>query len=364
MEKQREKVKTKKLNTNAYIGSILASGVTRATSTKLDNSSWLIPVWVQMIFPGLIALFVLWFPESPRWLYTHGRSEEARDFLVKYHGLGDPDNEFVRLQIFEFETQLEVNGSDKRWWDYRPLFNSRAARYRMFCSMAMTAWGQLTSGGLSYFVGALFASAGITNTITVLNYNLGVAIVNAGGAYIGAMFADKIGRRKLLLTSLSASFTMWIGLSTTIGCYETLGSTIASKVGIACYFLHSFGGAFGITPMQGLYITEVLAFEQRGKGMAVSNFFQNAAGLFNQFVVPVALANIGWKTYLIYTCWVGLVEIPVTYFFFVETKGYTLEELDFVFSSKSPRKASIQRHAIISATAKEGSAREDVITAV
>ena len=317
-----------------------------------------------MIFPGIIALFVLWFPESPRWLYTHGRSEEAKAFLVRYHGLGDPNNDFVQLQISEFEAQLEINGSDKRWWDYRPLFNTRAARYRMFCSMAMTAWGQLTSGGLSYFIGALFASAGITNTVTVLDYNLGVAITNAGGAYTGAMFADRIGRRRLLLTSLSASFTMWIGLSATIGCYETLGSRVASKIGIACYFMHSFGGAFGITPMQGLYITEVLAFEQRGKGMAVSNFVSNATALFNQFVVPVALANIGWKTYLIYTCWVGFVEIPVTYFFFVETKGYTLEELDVVFSAENPREASTQRRTIMSAVTNDGTASEDVIAAV
>jgi len=178
------------------------------------------------------------------------------------------------------------------------------------------------------------------------------------------MFADRIGRRKLLLTSLSMSFTMWIGLSSTIGCYETLGSTVASKVGIACYFMHSFGGAFGITLMQGLYITEVLAFEQRGKGMAISNFVQNATALFNQFVVPVALANIGWKTYLIYTCWVGFVEIPVTYFFFAETKGYTLEELDVVFSAENPRKASTQRRTIISSVTNDGTASEDVIATV
>jgi hypothetical protein len=35
-------------------------------------------------------------------------------------------------------------------------------------------------------------------------------------------------------------------------------------------------------------------------------------------------------------------EFFVIYFFFVETKGRTLEELDSVFESKNPRKASTQ----------------------
>lgn len=30
------------------------------------------------------------------------------------------------------------------------------------------------------------------------------------------------------------------------------------------------------------------------------------------------------------------------YFFFVETKGFTLEELDDVFEAENPRKASVQ----------------------
>jgi hypothetical protein len=35
-------------------------------------------------------------------------------------------------------------------------------------------------------------------------------------------------------------------------------------------------------------------------------------------------------------------ELGFIYFFFVETKGFTLEELDMVFEAENPRKASIE----------------------
>lgn len=34
-------------------------------------------------------------------------------------------------------------------------------------------------------------------------------------------------------------------------------------------------------------------------------------------------------------------EFVIVYFFFVETKGKTLEELDFIFEAPNPRKASV-----------------------
>ena len=76
-----------------------------------------------MIFQGVPAGFVLifvWFiPESPRWLMQNGRSEEARAFLVKYHGNNDPHSPLVKLEWEEFQEKIQLDGSDKRWWDYR-----------------------------------------------------------------------------------------------------------------------------------------------------------------------------------------------------------------------------------------------------
>ena len=82
-----------------------------------------------MIFQGvpaaIVLVFVFFIPESPRWLMQNGRHEEALAFLVKYHGNNDPESPLVALEYSEFQEKIVIDGSDKRWWDYRSLFNTK-----------------------------------------------------------------------------------------------------------------------------------------------------------------------------------------------------------------------------------------------
>lgn len=50
--------------------------------------------------------------------------------LAEYHGDGDRNAPIVQLEYREMIEDISKTGSDKRWWDYRELFNSRETRYR------------------------------------------------------------------------------------------------------------------------------------------------------------------------------------------------------------------------------------------
>lgn len=47
-------------------------------------------------------------------------------------------------------------------------------------------------------------------------------------------------------------------------------------------------------------------------------------------ITPVLISSIGWKTYLIFMILLALF-VPIVYFFYPETSGLSLEEIDNLF---------------------------------
>jgi hypothetical protein len=84
----------------------------------------------------------MFLPESPRWLFTRNRREEATNILARFHGKGNLQSEWVKLQVAEYEQFLEMDGTDKTWWDYRALFRNRASIYRLSCNCIVSLFGQ------------------------------------------------------------------------------------------------------------------------------------------------------------------------------------------------------------------------------
>ncbi|KAK9233737.1 general substrate transporter [Lipomyces kononenkoae] len=299
-----------------------------------------------MICSAIVCLTVFFVPESPRWLFSHGKKEEARDIIAKYHGEGNPENAFVELQMREYEETISLNGSDKRFWDFRELFNTRAARYRVLCMLIPSLFAQWSSGGTGYYMAAVLASAGITNDVTVLNINLGGTFIGAFGAYLGASQIQRFGRRRTLIGVCIACSLEFLTITVGTSIYNRTGSHAAATATLVFILLNGFWFALGWTPLQSLYPVEVLSYEQRAKGMALSNAAVNAAALVNQFAIPVALQRIGWRTYIVFTVW-NVVQAIFIYFVAVETNGCTLEELTEIFDAPNPRKESTKKAVIL-----------------
>ena len=150
----------------------------------------------------------------------------------------------------------------------------------------MAVVGQTSSGGIGYFVGAFYASAGITNPITVLDLQLGSSVVSHIMAFIGGSLCDRVGRRTLFIGALAGNILCWIAVAVGTSIYNETKAQSAAIAGIVFYWLFSMCYATGVTPLQGLYSVEVLAYEQRGKGMALSALVTNIALLVNQFGTP------------------------------------------------------------------------------
>lgn len=75
--------------------------------------------------------------------------------------------------------------------------------------------------------------------------------------------------------------------------------------------------------------------------------------LQNTFVTGIAFTGAGWKYYFLFIFW-DLFEFAFIYFFFVETKNRTLEELSEIFQAEKPVKFSLQKRSVEIITHKDG----------
>lgn len=350
-------------NTFWFVGGIPGTFVPYGTSTIHGSVSWRIPIWLQMVFSGVVLFCAPFLPETPRWLIANDRHEEALDTMAKYHGEGSRNHPIVELEYKEMVEDISVTGSDKRWWDYSELFNSREARYRTMLVLSMGFFGQWSGNGpVSYYYPAMLQGAGITNNHTRLLLNGLQNVVSFAGAIFGAIYTDKWGRRPQLLVSTGTVvfiFVLVCALVATNVINGSNGKPITDKEGtplikrpsqakavIALIFVFGFVFSAGYTPLQQLYPVECLRYESRAKGMAFYNFWVNIAGFYNTFVTGIAFSGAGWKYYFLFIFW-DIFEFLFIWRFYVETRRRTLEELSEIFRSSHPVKTSLEKTSIL-----------------
>ena len=346
------------------IGAILSSGIAYATGPMDSEMSWRIPLILQVVPASIVVLFSLFLPETPRWLIANSRHDEARRILAKYHTRGDECHPLITLEMAEMQASIKQQASDKRWYDYSELVNTRSARYRTFLVVSIAAIGKKDSmktlgleqeadirtrtgqwGGSNltgYYQANILRSIGVTDQSQLLTFNLAYYVAALGGATIGSLVCDMVGRRKLLMFGCLSMCFCLAPLTGLTAHYKPDQPAAIGRLTIAFIFFVGIFHSGGINPLVVAYPVECLHTNTRAKGMGLNNFTLNVAEFVNTYGAPIALERIQWRIYIIYTVW-NMVQTLWIYFFFVETRGRTLEELDVIFEAKNPVKESLKK---------------------
>lgn len=125
-----------------YYVSYGASFVGENSSTGWKAASFRIPWGVQMLPAVLLIFFMLFLPESPRWLARKDRWEDAHRVLTLTHGHGDTDSPFVMYELEDIRRmcQLEAQFADVTYWE---LFKPNMIN-RTHIGIFTQIWSQLT----------------------------------------------------------------------------------------------------------------------------------------------------------------------------------------------------------------------------
>ncbi|KAL9085791.1 MAG: hypothetical protein Q9165_007423 [Trypethelium subeluteriae] len=313
---------------------------------KNSTASWRFPIAFQIVFALIILATVTRLPESPRWLILKGRENEAMDVLAALSNLGPEDpfihNEFAAIK----DTVLEASKfgfSDLFTMGMH--FSSRTTLllvsdpetdeptdenrnfHRVVLAYVNQMFQQISGINLiTYYAETVFEEyIGLDPFISRI-----LAACNGTEYFLASWIAvglvERSGRRTLMLigaAGMSGSMAILAGATS----HKGHGTGI-----LAATFLFVFNTFFAIgwLGMTWLYPAEIVPLRIRAPSNALST---SANWIFNWLIVvitPIAFANIGYKTYIIF-CVINAFIFPVVYFFYPETAYRSLEEMDSIF---------------------------------
>ncbi len=90
---------------------------------------------------------------------------------------------------------------------------------------------------------------------------------------------------------------------------------------------------FNIVPCW-IYGTEIWPQEIRAKGYSFTIFGWAAGCGMTQFVIPIMLQKLGYKTYIFFGA-MNIVAMPIVWFLYPEVAKRSLEEMNLLFTSDS-----------------------------
>ncbi|KAG6000929.1 hypothetical protein E4U21_004880, partial [Claviceps maximensis] len=336
------------------LGIFLVYWIDYAFASHPGSYAWRIPVVLQCVCLVLMLLLLALIPETPRWLASHDRADECLRVLARMQGVGhdadgnedeDGMDAAVRADInAEVQRQhasimqafaLEASQKDAAapWRDL--LVNDDVqSRTRLLMACAIQAFQQL--GGINaviYYTNTLFAKS--------IGFDAHTAALMSGflqtwffvASFIPWFLIDRLGRKPLLVSMISV---MAVAMAVQAGLiYQVENSTNAARAaGIAATaMLFVFQGAFtiGFQATVWVYPSEILPLKLRQTGSSISTAVNWILNYMVVQITPIAIENIGWRTYIIFAV-LNATWVPIIYFFFPETKGLELEDVDGLFA--------------------------------
>ncbi|TKA52875.1 hypothetical protein B0A49_11489 [Cryomyces minteri] len=309
-------------------------GVATYYSTNL-SLQWRLPIALSCLPPLALLLCSPWIPESPRWLLTRDRRDEAWAIVSRLHG--DPTNEdsrlYAREEFYQMTQQVQADAIAWAQGGNKQLFTKPSYRKRMWMGFFIQYAAQSTGAQVIYvYVITLYQNLGLTSGVPLI---LGAAYVTVAtlSNFFGALIVDKVGRKPLLITGLAGCMISLTLETVMIARYAGTTNNAGLSMGVffTFCFISFYGG--GIDVVGYIYCSEIFPTHIRSQGVAWSLVGTFLSTLVYVEAAPTALANIQWKYYVIFIC-LTAINIAILYLWCPETKGLSLEEINGRFGDE------------------------------
>lgn len=313
-------------------GVMLGSVFNRAF-VDVEQIGWRLMIGASFVAPILTAALVVFIPESPRYLLSIHKDEQAlislvklrnselagsRDFFVLYNSLKRSDE----IEKIPITSQISL------------FFNNGRVKYAFLVSAFNMIMQQYC--GVNILVGyttTILVGSGV-DPKTAIAGSIGIG----GGCFLATFFSsqciDRFGRRRMLLSTfpLLSGCLFWLG-----GSLYIFDDTSRLGSGLTAMYMFVIFFGLGIGPISWTYNAEVYPLNVRVLGVAIGMAINWILDFVLSMTWPKMAETMSPSGGLFFYAAFNLFAFFFTYFLIPETKELTLEELDNVFS-QSPLK--------------------------
>ncbi|KAH8702278.1 general substrate transporter [Talaromyces proteolyticus] len=295
--------------------------------------SWRAPLGIQLIFPAIILLLLLFIPESPRFYLMRGKTDQAWSVIKSIHqDPNDPDDEYARREFYQMSQQATFDRTVNSSW--LQMFKRPSYRKRTLFVICLMLLSQSTAElVVNQYEPTFYSKLGfgtLDRLILQSGRNSLAFVGNLGGSFI----MDRFGRRKLLLTGLAGCIVCLCIEAAMVAEYAEAGTNKAGLgVGVAALFAFLLFFSMGMDAATWVIISEIFPNFIRAKGIALAVASKSAINILYLQFTPQGFSNLGWKYFLIYIC-ISSVGYVWLYWATPETKGIPLEEIAAIYGDK------------------------------
>ncbi len=311
----------------AFVSNYLLAGAAGLSTEAfwLGFEAWRWMFWMELAPALLFFVMLLFIPESPRFLVSSGKREQATKVLSKLFG-----EQEGHTKVSDIEASLADDHAPR----LSDLVDKAAGRIRpiVWIGIGLATFQQLVGINVVFYYGAvLWQAVGFSESDALL-INIISGAVSIAACIVTIMVIDKIGRKPLLKWG-SIGMTAALGIMVYVfatASVDNAGDLVLGDNGVialvaANVYVFFFNISWG--PVMWVMLGEMFPNQIRGSGLAVSGFAQWGSNFVITMTFPILLTSVGLAGAYGFYGLSALISVLFVMKFVYETKGTELENM-------------------------------------
>ncbi|MGO4819007.1 sugar porter family MFS transporter [Flavobacterium sp. W22_SRS_FP1] len=294
---------------NIVLG-ILMAFLSNYLLNDVGENAWRWMMGVQAIPSVIYLLLMISIPESPRWLLSKCRNEEARKVLQTMGQ--EADYEKIKEEIDKDNNDASLANDTIFLKKYRT---------PLVLAFLMAFFNQLSGiNAFLYYSSRIFQEAGLGESTALLS-SIGIGVVNLIFTLLGVFLIDKLGRKVLMYIG-SVGYIISLSLVAMAFFFHWGGMAVPVFL-----FLFIAAHAIGQGAVIWVFISEIFPNHLRASGQSFGSTTHWVLAAIIPSLIPYLFSTVGPGVVFLFFAVMMVFQLLFVAFMMPETKGISLEEL-------------------------------------